>query len=99
MIDVSQLSLQANLSAQIDQHLADLFLIKTSALNSLTKLIVLNKIDLIQTKIDWKFHPNFIPVSCLSGVNIEEFLSKLTQFIADKYISLSLIISTEFSII
>lgn len=96
MIDVSQLSLQENLSEQIDQHLADLFHIKTSALDSITKLVVLNKIDLIKTKIDWKSHPNLIPISCLSDINIEEFLSKLIQSIADKYISFSLIISTDF---
>jgi 50S ribosomal subunit-associated GTPase HflX len=83
VIDASQLSFQEKLSDQVEKHLANLFPIHTAAV---TKLIVLNKIDLIKTKIDWKPHPNQIPISCLAGVNIDEFLSKLKQTIAEKYL-------------
>jgi len=85
VIDVSRLSVNENLTDQIDQHLSELFQIKSSSsLNSLTKLILLNKIDLINEKIQFKSHSNLIPISCISGINIEEFLSKLTNSIAEK---------------
>jgi 50S ribosomal subunit-associated GTPase HflX len=84
VIDVSRLSVNEKLTDQIDQHLSELFQIKSSSLNSLTKLILLNKIDLINEKIQFKSHSNLIPISCLSGINIEEFLSKLRNSIAEK---------------
>ncbi len=84
VIDVSRLSVNENLTNQIDQHLSELFQIKSSSLNSLTKLILLNKIDLINEKIQFKSHSNLIPISCISGINIEEFLSKLRNSIAEK---------------
>jgi 50S ribosomal subunit-associated GTPase HflX len=84
VIDVSRLSVNEKLTDQIDQHLSELFQIKSSSLNSLTKLILLNKIDLINEKIQFKSHSNLIPISCISGINIEEFLSKLRNSIAEK---------------
>ncbi len=84
VIDVSKLSLNENLTEQIDKHLFDLFTIKSSSFNSLTKLILLNKIDLINENISIKFNSNIIPISCISGLNIQEFLSKLTKSIAEK---------------
>jgi tRNA modification GTPase len=84
VIDVSVLSMNENLNEQIDKHLSDLFTIKSSSLNSLTKLIILNKIDLVKEDISVKLKDNMIPISCISGVNIQEFLSKLTKTIAEK---------------
>ncbi|CAF3851518.1 unnamed protein product [Rotaria magnacalcarata] len=74
-------------AGKIDKHLSDLFTIKSSSFNSLTKLILLNKIDLTNENIRLKFqqlNDNIIPISCTLGVNIEEFLSKLTKSIAEK---------------
>ncbi|CAF1234694.1 unnamed protein product [Rotaria magnacalcarata] len=87
VVDISMLSLHENLNEQIDKHLSDLFTIKSSSFNSLTKLILLNKIDLTNENIRLKFqqlNDNIIPISCTLGVNIEEFLSKLTKSIAEK---------------
>ncbi|CAF1241152.1 unnamed protein product [Rotaria sordida] len=87
VIDISTLSINENLTEQIDKHLSDLFTIKSSSFNSITKLIVLNKIDLVNENIQLKFNQlnvNVIPVSCISSVNIQEFLSKLTKYIAEK---------------
>ncbi|CAF3221226.1 unnamed protein product [Rotaria socialis] len=87
VVDINMLSLHDNLNEQIDKHLSDLFTIKSSSFNSLTKLILLNKIDLTNENIRLKFqqlNDNIIPISCTSGVNIEEFLSKLTKSIAEK---------------
>ncbi|CAF1302352.1 unnamed protein product [Adineta steineri] len=84
VIDASTLNMNENLNEQIDQHLSNLFTIKSSSLNSLTKLIILNKIDLVKEKNQMKFSDNIIPISCISNINIQEFLSKLTQTIADK---------------
>jgi 50S ribosomal subunit-associated GTPase HflX len=84
VIDVSALSMNGNLNEQIDRHLSDLFTIKSSSLNSLTKLIILNKTDLVKEDISVKLKDNMIPISCISGVNIQEFLSKLTKTIAEK---------------
>lgn len=84
MIDVSKLSLNENFTEQIDKHLSDLFKIKSSSLNSVTKLILLNKIDLVKENISTQFNSNTLPISCISGNNIQEFLSKLTTSIAEK---------------
>jgi 50S ribosomal subunit-associated GTPase HflX len=84
VIDVNKLSINENLIEQINKHLLDLFTIKSSSINSLTKLILLNKIDLINENIPIKLDDNILPISCTSGVNIQEFLSKLTQSIAEK---------------
>jgi 50S ribosomal subunit-associated GTPase HflX len=84
VIDVNKLSINENLTEQIDKHLSDLFTIKSSSLNSLTKLILLNKIDLINENFPKKFNSNILPISCISGVNIQEFLSKLTKAISEK---------------
>jgi len=84
VIDVNKLSINENLTEQINKHLSDLFTIKSSSFNSLTKLILLNKIDLINQNIPIKLDTNILPISCTSGVNIQEFLSKLTQSIAEK---------------
>jgi len=81
---VNKLSINENLTEQIDKYLSDLFTIKSSSLNSLTKLILLNKIDLINENFPKKFNSNIIPISCISGVNIQEFLSKLTKAISEK---------------
>jgi len=84
VIDVNTLSTNENLTEQINKHLSDLFPTKSSSFNSLTKLIILNKIDLINEKIQMKLEYNIVPISCISGVNIQEFLSKLTKYIAEK---------------
>jgi 50S ribosomal subunit-associated GTPase HflX len=84
VIDVNNLSMNENLIEQIDKHLSDLFTIKSSTLNSLTKLIVLNKIDLIKENLSLKLNDNMISISCTSDINIQEFLSKLTKIISEK---------------
>lgn len=86
VIDVSQLSPSENLSEQINKHLENLFSshLLSSSLHSLSKLILLNKIDLIQSAHAWQFNADSLPISCLSNVNIEEFLSKLTNLISEK---------------
>lgn len=76
-----------NLSEQINKHLSNLFKIQSASFNSLTKLIILNKIDLINDNIQKQIQQlddNIIPISCTSGVNIQEFLSRLTKSIAEK---------------
>jgi 50S ribosomal subunit-associated GTPase HflX len=83
VIDVNSLSINKNLTEQIDKHLNDLFTIKSSSSNCLTRLILLNKIDLIKENLQI-INDNIIPISCTSGVNIQQFLSKLTECIADK---------------
>ncbi|UJR28557.1 hypothetical protein I4U23_009791 [Adineta vaga] len=84
VIDVNMLSLNEDLNEQINQHTSNLFTMKSSSLNSSTKLILLNKIDLVNEKIPMKFNDNIIPISCTSGRNIQEFLEKLTEYIAEK---------------
>ncbi|CAF0948059.1 unnamed protein product [Adineta ricciae] len=84
VIDVSALSSNENLSDQIDQHVSNLFAMKSSSLDSVTKLVLLNKIDLVNEKLQIKSNKNIIPISCTSGRNIDEFLIKLTEKIAEK---------------
>ncbi|CAF4696132.1 unnamed protein product, partial [Rotaria sp. Silwood1] len=87
VIDINILSMNENLAEQIEKHLSNLFTIKSSSFHSLTKLILLNKIDLVEENIQLKYNQlndNVIPISCISGVNIQEFLSKLTKYIAEK---------------
>ena len=57
---------------------------KSSSLDSVTKLVLLNKIDLVNEKLQIKPNKNIIPISCTSGKNIDEFLTKLTEQIAEK---------------
>lgn len=87
LIDINILNINENLSEQIDKHLSNLFTIKSSTFNSLTKLILLNKIDLVDAQTRMKleqFNNRIIPVSCTSGDNIQQFLSILTNCIAEK---------------
>ena len=76
-----------NLSEQIDTHLNEIFQANSDSFKSSPKLIVLNKIDLIPKVPSLTKNPlayATIPISCTSGLNIEEFLSKLTASIAEK---------------
>lgn len=84
VIDVNTLSSNENLNDQIDQHVSNLFTMKSSSLNSVTKLVLLNKIDLVNEKLPIKSDKNIIPISCTSGKNIDEFLTTLTEQIAEK---------------
>ena len=93
VIDISTLSLHESLIEQIHNHLLNLFNDKLSTFNSLTKLIILNKIDLIDENNRIKFsqlNNNVVPLSCMTGFNIQEFLSKLTEIIAETYIFISI---------
>ena len=76
-----------DLPTQIQRHVDDLFQTKSSSFESVTKLIVLNKIDLIdkttQKKIQ-QINPSIVPISCIDHSNIDEFLSRLTENIAEK---------------
>lgn len=87
VIDVSILSMNDDLTEQIQRHVDDLFQTKSSSFESATKLIVLNKIDLID-ETAWKkiqqTNASVVPISCVAHSNIQEFLSHLTENIAEK---------------
>ena len=84
VIDINQFSLNENLSEQINKHITDLFANQSSTFHSLTKLILLNKIDLIKSSTLSNINSDILPISCLSNANIQDFLSKLTQLISEK---------------
>ena len=87
VIDASLLSINDDLNEQIQEHVNDLFQTKSSSFKSIAKLIVLNKIDLIDENSRKKIrekNPSIVPISCITNSNIQEFLSRLTTNIAEK---------------
>ena len=77
-----------DLDDQIEKHANNLFQTTSMRLESLSKLIVLNKLDLVnepnRIQIKSKYKNFLVSLSCLKGLNIQEFLSKLIQSIAEK---------------
>lgn len=88
VVDVSTLLTNEDFDDQLERHMRHLFGKNLETFESVTKLIVLNKVDLIDNITRLKLissKHNVVPLSCLKGILVTEFLDILTNTIANKY--------------